>query len=552
VIVVGFIKTYEYEKDNFNEIGENKYGKNWPVVYILEGGKEAYVGETSDVYKRSHQHYQSPERRSLKSIHIIGDDEFNKSATLDIESLLIEYMSADGLYNLQNGNAGLRNHSYYNKDHYHDIKFELIWKELQEKGLAGKDLIQIRNSDLFKFSPYKALTDDQLDIAKSIASGVITTETSAHMIKGEPGSGKTVLAVFLVKYLLQMNKIKGKNIGLVIPMTSLRKTLKSVFKSIKSLKASMVIGPNDVVKKEYDILIVDEAHRLTRRKGIQGYKAYDNVNKKLGLDPTCGTQLDWIEMSAKHVVLFYDSNQSIKPADIIGSRFNEFSGNRYWLESQMRVLGGRGYIEYIDNILSLSQLTFRSFLNYELMMFEDVNDMIKLVKAKDEEIGLSRTVAGFAWDWISKKDKSKLDIKIDRYEYMWNSTNKDWVNSKNAINEIGCIHSVQGYDLNYAGVIIGSEFIMRKGKLLVNKEEYKDVKGRFDIQDAEQLKIYIRNIYKVLLTRGIRGTFLYVCDEELREYFRKYIPVAPKNKYYDETESQYLKVAEGKENKNRS
>jgi hypothetical protein len=135
---------------------------------------------------------------------------------------------------------------------------------------------------------------------------------------------------------------------------------------------------------------------------------------------------------------------------------------------------------------------------------------------------------------------------------MWNSTNKDWVNSKNAINEIGCIHSVQGYDLNYAGVIIGSEFIMRKGKLLVNKEEYKDVKGRFDIQDTEQLKIYIRNIYKVLLTRGIRGTFLYVCDEELREYFRKYIPVAPKNKYYDETESQYLKVAEGKENKNRS
>ena len=540
---MGFIKTYEYEKDSFNEIREYKYGKNWPVVYILEGGQEAYVGETTDAYKRSHQHYHVPERNKLKSIHIIGDDDFNKSAALDIESLLIEYMSADGVFKLQNGNAGLRNHRYYNKSHYHESKFELIWKELQKNGLANKELIQIRNSDLFKFSPYKALTDDQLDIAKTIAREVITADSSSHMIKGEPGSGKTVLAVFLVKYLLQMQK-KDFSIGLVIPMTSLRKSLKAVFKSIKGLKASMVIGPNDVVKKDYDILIVDEAHRLTRRKGIQGYEAFDKVNEKLGLDTKTANQMDWIEMSAKHVVLFYDANQSIKPADIVRERFKGFSGNQYLLESQMRVLGGRGYVEYIDNLLNHSQLRKRSFSEYEILLFDNINDMVEKIKEKDQKYGLSRNVAGFAWEWISKKDKSKRDIKIDGHEYMWNSANQDWVNSTNAINEIGCIHSIQGYDLNYTGVIIGPELIMRNDILIVDKEKYYDKKGKFDIQDAEILKVYIRNIYKVLLTRGIRGTYIYVCDHELREYFRRFVDTHSDGVPYGDSKKLELIAAE--------
>jgi hypothetical protein len=541
---MSYIRSFEYDKDKFNEIGDDRYGRNWPVVYILEGGKEAYIGETTDVFKRSHQHYTRPERKRLKSIHIIGDDEFNKSAALDIEALLIEYMSADGIFKLQNGNAGLRNHSYYNKDRYHDTKFELIWRELQKNGLADKDLIQIRNSDLFKFSPYKALTDDQLEIAKAIARDIITEESSSHMIKGEPGSGKTVLAVFLVKYFLQMKKLNDCNIGLVIPMTSLRTTLKAVFKGIKGLKAGMVIGPNDAVKKNYDVLIVDEAHRLTRRKGIQGYEAFDKVNKKLGLDTKTANQMDWIEMSAKHVVLFYDANQSIKPADIVRERFKGFSGNQYLLESQMRVLGGHGYIEYINNLLNQSQLRKRSFSNYELLLFDDVNEMVKEIKEKDQEYGLSRNVAGFAWEWISKKDKSKRDIKIEGYEYMWNSANKDWVNSTNAINEIGCIHSIQGYDLNYTGVIIGPELIMRNDVLIVDKEKYNDKKGKFDVQDVEQLKVYIRNIYKVLLTRGIRGTYIYVCDRELREYFRRFVNTYSPGILYGDAKILEFNVAE--------
>jgi len=518
-----FIKSFEYDQSYFNDIGEYKYGKNRPVVYVIEGGKEAYIGETSDVYNRSHQHYKKLDRNKLNSIHIIGDDEFNKSATLDIEALLIEFMSADGKYLLQNGNGGLKNHRYFNKHLYHDVKFEMIWKELREKGLAIKELIQIRNSDLLKFSPYKALTEDQLQIAKSVTTSILTTDKSKHMIKGEPGSGKTILAVFLVKYLRQMNKLEKLNIGLVIPMTSLRKTLKSVFKNVKGLSASMVIGPNEVVKKDYDILIIDEAHRLNRRIGLTSYGSYDEVNRKLGLDKYTGTQLDWIEMTCKHAVYLYDGNQSVKPTDIEESRFREIDATIYELKSQMRVQGGHDYIAYIDNILNQKQVNKMKFDKYEFLLFDNVNDMVEIIKIKDKAFKLSRVVAGFAWDWISKNDKSLKDIQIGRNAYMWNSTNQDWVNSPNALNEVGCIHSIQGYDLNYTGVIIGPEIVMRDNKILVDKDKYKDKKGKFALNDPEQLKIYIKNIYKVLLTRGIKGTYVYVCDEALRDYFKQFI-----------------------------
>ncbi len=538
------VESFEYDKSKLHKVKMSTYGNNWPVVYILEGDKEAYVGETTDVYKRSNQHMKRPERSKLKRIHIIGDKQFNKSAVLDIEALLISHMSADGKFQLQNGNGGLQNHRYYNKDLYHDIKFELIWKELMRNKLADKSLLQIRNSDLFKFSPYKALTEEQLLIAKDITKTVLTKESSSHMIKGEPGSGKTILAVFLVKYLIQMKAINNSSIALVVPMTSLRKTLKAVFKNIKGLSAAMVIGPNDVVKKDYDILIIDEAHRLTRRKGIQGYGAYDNINRNHGWDIHKTTQLDWIERSAKHVVLFYDGNQSVKPADIPTERFYDFAGAVYTLKSQMRVLGGNDYIQYVENILTGFQKSKQSFKGYDFKLFEDVGQMVELIKIKNKQYGLCRSVAGYAWDWISKEDKSKKDIVIDNHGFMWNSVTKDWVNSDNAINEIGCIHSIQGYDLNYTGVIIGPEFSMKSGKFCVDKDKYRDVKGKFDVQDKSRLLIYIRNIYKVLMTRGIRGTYFYVCDRELREYFKKFVDVDDGMMSYERSDDVVRLIAE--------
>jgi len=519
------IKTFPFNKEDFDQIKNYKFGRNWPVVYVLEDKKEIYIGQTVNAYFRSKQHYENPDRSKLKEIHIISDEEFNVSAALDIESWLIQYISADGQFILQNGNGGLKNHNYYDRVKY-KTKFEIAWENLREMGLVKNTLADLKNSDLFKYSPYKSLTEDQFFVAKQIFKGIKENEINTFVVNGKPGTGKTILATYLFKYLKEKEETKNMNIGLVVPMASLRATIGKVFSKIKGLKSNMVIGPNDVVKQQYDLLIVDESHRLQRRKGIMGYGAFDKVNKKLSLDKD-GNQLDWIMKSSKHQVFFYDENQSIKPADIRPENFKKLNSKKYELNSQMRVEAGEEYIKFIEDMFDLKIPEKTSFSNYDFRIFDNIEEMVREIKEKDKKHKLSRVVAGYAWPWHTKqgsKSIQKYDIEIDGLKFIWNSTAQDWVNSPNAINEVGCIHTVQGYDLNYVGVIIGPEFYYDplKNKFGVDKEKYFDTNGRNGIFDSNELERYIINIYKTLLTRGINGTYLYIVDENLRNYF-KYI-----------------------------
>ena len=520
------IKTFPFDKNKFDQIKDYKFGKNWPVVYLIENGKELYVGETTSAYSRFNQHYENPERQKLNYVHLISDDEYNKSATLDIESWLIQYIAADGKFIIQNRNDGLKNHNYYDKVKY-KTKFELIWDNLREMNLVTNTLVDLKNSDLFKYSPYKSLTDDQLLVARQIYKDIQKNEINTFIVNGKPGTGKTILATYLFKFLMEKEETKNMKIGLVVPMASLRKTISQVFSKIKGLKSNMVIGPNDVIKQQYDLLIVDEAHRLQRRKGIMGYGAFDNVNKSLGLDNN-GNQLDWIMKSSKHQIFFYDENQSIKPADIRPEDFQKLHAKKYELNSQMRVESGEEYIKFIESIFDLRIPQTITFPNYDFRIFDNIEEMVHEIKLKDQKHKLSRVVSGLAWPWHTKpgsKSTQKHDIEIDGLKLIWNSTPQDWVNSPNAINEVGCIHTVQGYDLNYVGVIIGPEFsydnILKKFK--VDKEKYFDINGRNGITDPNELERYIINVYKTLLTRGIHGTYIYIVDENLRNYFKQII-----------------------------
>ena len=142
------------------------------------------------------------------------------------------------------------------------------------------------------------------------------------------------------------------------------------------------------------------------------------------------------------------------------------------------------------------------------------------------EHGLARLIAGYAWDWKSRRDPSAFDIEIDGLQLRWNSQAKDWINSARSIDEVGSIHTVQGYDLNYAGVIIGNElrYDPDARRLYIDRDSYRDAKGKENNKQREltysddDLLEFIRNIYGVLLTRGIRGTYVYVCDPNLRAY----------------------------------
>lgn len=524
------INTFEYKEESFNKIRDFKYGSNWPIVYIIEDGNEAYIGETINAYNRSKEHYKINTRKKLKKIHIIGDNEFNKSATLDIESSLIEYMSADGKFLLQNGNMGLSNHNYFDREKYKS-KFEVLWDKLQKINLAKNSLLHIQNSNIFKYSPYKSLSQDQESTVNSLFSIIylLNENGSTNMVLGGPGTGKTILAIYLIKLLQLKEETKNLKVGLVIPMTSLRKTIRKVFKCVKGLKVNMVIGPSDVVKDMYDVLIIDEAHRLKRRINITNRKSFDDINKKLGFQKDKGTELDWILNSARHHIFFYDKDQSVKPSDVPSIRFNELDEkvgvSKFYLTSQMRVKGGEDYINYIDNILNFKQKKRIEFENYQLKIYGNIKNMVFDIKKLDKAYGLCRIVSGIAWEWKTKKKESLYDFQIEDLNFIWNSTNEDWVNSENAINEVGCIHTVQGYDLNYVGVIIGPEITYDKdnNKFVIHKEMYADRYGKQTINDDEQLENYIKNIYKTLLTRGIQGTYIYIVDEGLRNYFSRFI-----------------------------
>jgi DUF2075 family protein len=114
----------------------------------------------------------------------------------------------------------------------------------------------------------------------------------------------------------------------------------------------------------------------------------------------------------------------------------------------------------------------------------------------------------------------------------WNRTPTDWINSPTSIDEVGSIHTVQGYDLNYAGVIIGKDlrFDRITQKIQFSRDDYFDKKGLENnrmqglIYSDEEILEFVKNIYRVLMTRGIKGTYVYICDPELREYFRRYFP----------------------------
>ncbi|MDO8408241.1 MAG: DUF2075 domain-containing protein [bacterium] len=519
------IDTFEFGTQGFEKVREYPYGRDWPVVYVLEAPGEAYVGETTNFYNRCRQHYESLDRKRLKQAHVITDETYNKSASLDIESFLIQHLAAEGTFSLQNKNDGLRNHNYYQRADY-QAKCEIIWKELIAKGLVHKEIFEIENTDLFKYSPYKALTEEQYLFVRKLVNDIEHERATTYVVEGAPGTGKTILATYLMKYLKDHDKTKHLKIALIAPMSGLRGTIQQVFRATPGLKANMVIGPNDVVKNSYDLVIVDEAHRLKKRKNLGvAFKAFDNVNRKLGLSQQA-TQLDWILKSAKRQVLFYDQGQSVLPADIDDTDLRATGAYFYKLTKQMRIQAGEEYTRFIDDLLNQREVEEPTFENYDLKLLDDVAEMRQAIKEKDEKQGLSRMVAGFAWPWVTNPangtPKQDFDIDIDGNKFRWNSRTKDWVNSPNAVNEVGCIHTIQGYGLNYVGVIIGPELYYdeENKRIAVNKSKYSDRNGHAGVTDSKELERYIINIYRTLLTRGIKGTYIFVVDKKLRQYFK--------------------------------
>ncbi len=580
--MMNYNQDFEINKIEFNNNGLNSIqlqyfvAENWPIVYILnnEGVKQAYVGETTDTNSRMFSHLQSQSKNHLKEAHFISSKKFNKSATLDIESNLIKYLHADGKFKLLNGNLGLVNHSYYQRDEYYSSLFREIWNSLISKGIANHSLEHISNSDLFKYSPYKTLSIDQRKNLMLIIDALISDSKKSIFVEGGAGTGKTIIAIFLFKLMLTsdedfnykefgedelefINKVRllkqkypSPKMGLVIAMSSFRKTIKNVFSNIEGLNQKMVIGPSDLSKNKYDIVFVDEAHRLRKRVNLTNYASFDNTARALGLIPNETDELEWTQLQSLKALYFYDPKQSIKPSDVNPEEFNKIkcSTNSKTLQlfSQFRSKGGNGYVKFVDDLLDqkITDAKYKySNKNYDVLLFDNFKDFVSELRSKNTLHELSRFVAGYGWKWISKNDKSKHDIVIDGLKFQWNHDNIEFILKDVNAEQIGCIHTTQGYDLNYVGLIFGPEIILnpQTNQIEILQENYYDTNGQNTITDINVLKQYIINIYKTIMLRGILGCYLYVSDENLRNYFRKHIYT------YQENKNQIIDIADTKE-----
>lgn len=522
---------------------------------------------------RMRQHHLNDEKKNLDRLHIIVDRTFNKSAALDLESYLIRLFSGEGQFSVLNRNDGIVDSDYFNREKYQET-FDEIFEELRSRGFFSRSIEEIQNLDLYKFSPFKAPSMEQATTGAEIVERFLRDKglgvQGEEIVQGGAGTGKTVLAVYLLKLLRDIERsdvseerdadtmfsefftaenqelLTGFTAGLVIPQQSLRNSVKKVFQNTPDMGDIEVLSPFDVGETEgtFDILVVDETHRLNHRanqpSGIQN-KRFREINERLfGEDRDDLTQLDWIREKSDQRILLIDHNQTVRPADIRKQIVDELvtqaqNNNRYFiLKSQMRVKAGSDYPGFIRALLE-GKVTEEApdFGNeYEFGIFNDLGNMRDAIIERDREFELSRLVAGYAWEWKSKRDKAAFDIEEDGLKLRWNSTDKDWINSKTSLNEVGSIHTVQGYDLNYAGVIIGRDLRMdpHSGEIYFDRANYFDKKGfennpRLGITYSDQdILEYVRNIYSVLLSRGIRGTFIYVCDELLREYFREFLP----------------------------
>jgi len=569
------------------EIASTAHGTNWPVVYLIYNDDEVYVGETTSAYVRYNQHTSIRERRRLKHIKIIFDNEFNKSAILDVEQNLIHLLETElaieesfGRHGrkLQNRNAGQScSHNYYDRARYQE-KIGKIWDRLHDMKFVHNPYAGIRNTDLFKYSPYTSLTEEQEMVCRSIIRDIIAKlsndQSGMAVIKGVAGTGKSLVLINMIMTLLKSRTVhfdydfekdseddmderyalhaelerfyqlwKEKTgyddvkIGFVIPMSSIRDTFRIVFKhagkSTKGMRVGMVIGPNKVVTKsnerDYDIVFVDESHRLKRRVAMTPgeYKAFDNCCDRLNIDPGEATQLDFLLKKSRYQVLVYDENQSIKPTDIpaVSMRkvLDAHATIRCELRSQMRCEGGGDFMQYIDDIFNLHNPKRQSFGRYEFKMYENPNAMIDFICRKDAKEGLCRTLAGYSWEWISQNGGKKPDIDLDGKKYFWNKTSRQWI-LKSKPNEIGCVHTSQGYDLNRVGVIFGREidYDPSTNSIVINRNLFFDSKVKQQTDD-NKLKQFIINAYKVMLVRGIKGCYVYAYNDNLREYLKRFI-----------------------------
>lgn len=425
-------------------------------------------------------------------------------------------------------------------------KLRAFIKQYVTKGDKGELLYRIDSS---KVKPTKMLSDNVTSMLKgnqefvliddqkmvleqgiSIAVRASEKRKKVLIVKGGPGTGKSVVAINLLA------KLVGK--GLMTRYVSKNAAPRKVYENKligtrkKSEIAGLFGGSGDFVNTPanlFDCLVVDEAHRLNSFSGL-----YRNLGEN---------QIKEIINASKCSIVFLDEDQRVtlddigsleeirKWAKIADAEIVEMS-----LESQFRCNGSDGYLAWLDNTLQIRQTANKTLegINYDFRVLSSPIEVWDLIYERNKINNKSRMVAGYCWDWKSKSNPEAYDVIINKYDFkmQWNLTDDGslWIIGENSINEIGCIHTCQGLELDYVGVIIGDDLVVRSNEVVVHPEArsksdmtirgYKKLLA-MDVKSASaKLEAIIKNTYRTLMTRGMKGCYVFCQDQETEEYFR--------------------------------
>lgn len=377
------------------------------------------------------------------------------------------------------------------------------------------------------------MIDDQKVVyenAISLACKASAQKKQVLIVQGGPGTGKSVVAINLLVALTQkglLTKYVSKNAA---PRAVYEYKLKG---NATGTEIRNFFGGSgafiDTNNSEFDALIIDEAHRLNKFSGLFG-----NLGEN---------QIKEIIDATKFAVFFIDEDQRVTLKDI--GRQEEIEKWAYMagaevtemeLSSQFRCNGSDGYLSWLDNTLQIKETANNLFAekDYDFKVVDTPSELRDIIVEKNRINNRSRIVAGYCWKWPSKKNPNAYDIEFPEYNFRmkWNLTEEGskWIISPDSVNQIGCIHTCQGLEVDYIGVIIGADLIVRNGEILTDASKrassdnsvkgYKRMLKENPIEASRTLDLIIKNTYRTLMTRGMKGCYIYCVDKETADYFK--------------------------------
>lgn len=386
------------------------------------------------------------------------------------------------------------------------------------------------NQEFLMIDDQKLVYEAAIDLAHQAQKG----KKQVLIVEGGPGTGKSVVAINLLVELTkcEMNtQYVSKNAA---PRAVFAAKLTGTLTKTKI--NNMFKGSGSYIDTEssfFDALIVDESHRLNEKSGFYGNQGDHQIKEIIN--------------ACKLAIFFIDENQRVTLKDVGTQeeivRWSSRLGatvHRMDLRSQFRCNGSDGYLAWIDSTLQIrdtANITLEN-IDYDFKVFDSPIKMREAIIQKNIINNKARMVAGYCWKWVSKnKKKDAMDIQIPEFgfEAQWNlnSDGSLWIISPESVKEIGCIHTCQGLEVDYIGVIIGPDLVVRNGKLItdVRKRDGRDktIQGHKKLlkekpeEAARIIEAIIKNTYRTLMTRGQKGCYLFCVDPETNEYFAKMI-----------------------------